>query len=127
MAPTAVSGVLEYRTQERIMAHHADYDDHRVAEDEEPDAVGALEQMGPSREVAATLEAMQRLCAGELDFVVAEGRVAGLATGVVLAVTPGGLVPLFTHVSADIAPVLIPATDAGGRPIDPTAARARLN
>ena len=48
-------------------------------------------------------------------------------TSVVLAVTPGGLVPLFAHVTGDIFPVLVPATDSAGRPVSRSAARAALN
>ena len=109
------------------MARDNDFDDYQGAEDEELEPGCAPEREGSSREVAATFEAMHRLCAGELEFVVAEGRLAGLATAVVLAVTPGGLVPLFAHVTRDIFPVLVPATDEAGRPTSPAAARNRLN
>lgn len=109
------------------MARHTDLDELRGADEEAPESGLVPTQPGPSPEVAAAYESMQRLCAGALDFVVAEGLLASLRTGVVLAVTPGGLVPVFAHVSREIAPVLTPATDNAGRPASATDARARLN
>lgn len=109
------------------MAGNDDFDDDRDLAGCEPGADCATGPAGPSREVLDTLETMRRLCAGELDFVVEAGRLAGLETSVVLAVTPGGLVPLFAHVTGDIFPVLVPAADAAGRPVSRAAARAALN
>jgi hypothetical protein len=62
----------------------------------------------PPIAVQRAIDAMHRLCSGELEFVVGHAQLAGLETAVVLAVTPGGLVPLFTHVSDDVYAVLAP-------------------
>lgn len=80
-----------------------------------------------ARELAATLEAIRRLCTDEVEYLVAAGRLAGLETGVVLAVTSGGLVPLFAHVSRDIFPVLVPAPDRDGAGTPSQTDRTRLN
>ena len=109
------------------MPRHYHFGEHRDLDPEALDALVPPSDQGATAEVAATLEAMDRLCAGELDFLVAEGRLAGLPTGVVLAVTPGGLVPLFAHVSREIFSVLVPAP-TGKDPETPTRpARAGRN
>jgi hypothetical protein len=93
------------------------------------EALGAGEAAAaaPPEAVQSALDAMGRLCSGELEYAVGRARLAGLDTAVVLAVTPGGLVPLFAHVTPDIFPVLVPVP----RDADPKAARAsaagRLN
>lgn len=95
------------------MIYGSDFDDDRELDEAGTEAACPGDRGVPGTVVAA-LDAMRRLCAGEWDFLVAEGRLAGLETGVVLAVTPGGLVPLFAHVSRDIFPVLVPAAAGDG-------------
>jgi hypothetical protein len=77
--------------------------------------------------VQQALDAMNRLCSGELDFAVGYARLAGLETAVVLAITPGGLVPLFAHVTPDVFPVLFPASVDTDPESARVAAAARLN
>ena len=66
--------------------------------------------------IEQAMAAMNRLCEGELEFAVAPAHLAGLETAVVLAITPGGLLPLFAHVSPDLAPLLVPAESDGDAP-----------
>jgi len=77
--------------------------------------------------VVQALQAMQRLRSGELEYLVEHASLAGLETAVVLAVTPGGLIPLFAHVSPDILPVLFPVAERGDRERGRAAARTHLN
>ena len=48
----------------------------------------------------------RRLQNDDVDVVIAPATVAGLETVILCVVTPGGLVPLFAHLSPDILQVL---------------------
>jgi hypothetical protein len=71
--------------------------------------------------VRDALAALDRLWRDNDEITVARARVAGLETAVVGTLTPGGLVPLFVHISPDIAQVLAPVTENGRGP------KSRLN
>lgn len=65
----------------------------------------------PPTSVRQAMQAIGRLNSGELDYVVGHASLAGLDTAVVLAVTAGGLIPLFAYVTPDLLPVLAPVVD----------------
>jgi hypothetical protein len=91
------------------MANHLDLPEFPELLDEEPD--DTLWAKVPPLAVRQAMNAIERLCSGELEYVVGHASLAGLDTAVILAITPGGLIPLFAHVTPDIFPVLGPGAE----------------
>lgn len=77
--------------------------------DETPD--DSLWAKTPPAALRQALQAIERLGSGELDYVIGHASLAGLDTAVVLAVTAGGLIPLFAYVTPDIYQVLVPVAE----------------
>lgn len=65
----------------------------------------------PPLAVRQANQAIERFNSGELDYVIGHASLAGLDTAVVLAVTPGGLIPVFAYVTPEVLPVLVPVVN----------------
>lgn len=69
-------------------------------------------------DVRRALDLLVRIEAGEFDVGIVPGRVAGLDTAVVVLQLPGGMVPVFAYVNAEIAAVLRNGRDELPAPVE---------
>ena len=63
-------------------------------------------QRQAAQDVESAIAALLALFEGDYDIGFASGSLAGLETAVVVAETPGGIVPLFAYINRDLASVL---------------------